>query len=353
MMGRQDAQQPLYCVVDLDERVPPGHPLRKVRELIDFSFVRAEVAPFYGYNGNESVDPAVILKLLFLLFLDDVPSERELMRQVAYRLDYLWFLGLSLNDPVPDHSVLSKRRRAGIFTDSQFVYDPDTDTYRCPAGQTLWPARHHTKRQATDYTTAKGVCDACPLRQQCTRSKTGRSIKRHDQQDVIDRARTQAASPAGKRDRRRRMHLMERSFADASDNHGLKRSRWRGLWRQRIQDLVIAAVQNVRILWRNGKGPKPASPANSPTGGRVHCRASLGVTRGPGAPQVGYGVPDALRPMRIPSAVHAANDVVTSGAKGDSGNTPSRGDPAGSCCPSWSGSRTVYPSSTTAACACR
>src|SRR5579884_4395781 len=130
MMGRQDAQQPLYCVVDLDERVPPGHPLRKVRELIDFSFVRAEVAPFYGYNGNESVDPAVILKLLFLLFLDDVPSERELMRQVAYRLDYLWFLGLSLNDPVPDHSVLSKRRRAGIFTDSQFVYDPDTDTYR-------------------------------------------------------------------------------------------------------------------------------------------------------------------------------------------------------------------------------
>jgi len=544
MMGMQDAQQPLYCVVDLDERVPPGHPLREVKELIDFSFVRAEVARFYGYNGNESVDPAVVLKLLFLLFLDDIPSERELMRQVAYRLDYLWFLGLGLNDPVPDHSVLSKARarwgpavfeklfvrtvrqcveaglvdgrkvhvdaslvdadasknsvvagspqmvarlkalyaeqeaklqevresrkkcpvrkapdnaapqaepeppdpyrigpqqlekapppsaagaptaepvepppppgdagpdepegqapakindtlicttdpdatiarhapncksgprprymshravddragvitavastpgdanegqlliglleqhehntqlpaetavadskygtvenyvecqargisphmadlnskqsgtgrRAGIFTDGQFVYDRATDTYRCPAGQTLSPARHHTKRQATDYTAAKGVCDACPLRPQCTRSKTGRSVKRHDQQDVIDRARKQAASPAGKRDRRRRMHLMERSFADASDNHGLKRSRWRGLWRQRIQDLVIAAVQNVRILWRNGKGPKPASPANSPTGwpatlpriARRHPRASRATHR--------------------------------------------------------------------------
>jgi transposase len=110
MMGRQDAQHPLYCVVDLEERVPPGHPLRKIKELVDFSFVRAEVARFYGYNGNASVDPVVILKLLFLLFLDDVSSERELMRQVAYRLDYLWFLGIDLDDPVPDHSVLSKAR---------------------------------------------------------------------------------------------------------------------------------------------------------------------------------------------------------------------------------------------------
>lgn len=111
MMGRQDDQRALYCVVDPEERVPPEHPLRKVAELVDFSFVRAEVARFYGYNGNESVDPVIILKLLFLLFLDDIPSERELMRQVAYRLDYLWFLGMSLNDPVPDHSVLSKALR--------------------------------------------------------------------------------------------------------------------------------------------------------------------------------------------------------------------------------------------------
>src|SRR5258707_13131943 len=110
MMGSQDDQRPLYCVVDLVQRVPANHPLRLIRQAVDFSFVRAEVAPFYGYNGNESVDPEVILKLLFLLFLDDLSSERELMRQVAYRLDYLWFLGMSLNDEVPDHSGLSKAR---------------------------------------------------------------------------------------------------------------------------------------------------------------------------------------------------------------------------------------------------
>jgi hypothetical protein len=89
------------------------------------------------------------------------------------------------------------------------------------------------------------VPEGHPLRQQCTRAKVGRSgggrsVKRHDKQAVIDRARKQAASPAARRDRRRRQHLVERSFADASDNHGLKRSRWRRLWRQRIQDLMIA-----------------------------------------------------------------------------------------------------------------
>ncbi len=41
---------------------------------------------------------------------------------------------------------------------------------------------------------------------------------------------------------------MEASFADAANNHHFKRARWRRLWRQQIQDYLIAAIQNVRIL---------------------------------------------------------------------------------------------------------
>jgi hypothetical protein len=41
---------------------------------------------------------------------------------------------------------------------------------------------------------------------------------------------------------------MEGSFADAANNHHFKRARWRGLAQQQIQDLLIAAIQNVRIL---------------------------------------------------------------------------------------------------------
>jgi hypothetical protein len=46
---------------------------------------------------------------------------------------------------------------------------------------------------------------------------------------------------------------MEGSFADAANNHGFKRSRWRGLWRQTVQDYMIAVCQNLRILVKNGR----------------------------------------------------------------------------------------------------
>jgi hypothetical protein len=52
---------------------------------------------------------------------------------------------------------------------------------------------------------------------------------------------------------------MEQSFADATNNHHFKRARWRRLWRQQIQDYLIAAIQNVRILLANGKRPQRAA----------------------------------------------------------------------------------------------
>src|SRR5919109_3558498 len=112
MMGMQEPQKDLFAYnIDLDKRVRPDHPLRRITEAVDFSFVRAAVAKCYGKNGNVSVDPVIILKMMFLLFYDDVASERELMAVIPERLDYLWFLGYGLNDEIPNHSVLSKARR--------------------------------------------------------------------------------------------------------------------------------------------------------------------------------------------------------------------------------------------------
>ena len=111
MMGQQNQQKDLFSYhIDLDRRVRSDHPLRQVAAAIDFTFARAEVAHTYGYNGHVSVDPAVILKMMFLLFFEDIASERQLMAIIPERLDYLWFLGYGLNDAIPDHSVLSKAR---------------------------------------------------------------------------------------------------------------------------------------------------------------------------------------------------------------------------------------------------
>src|SRR6266536_5843119 len=111
MMGEQKSEPQLFnYAVNLEQRVRANHPLRAVKAAIDFGIVREEVAHCYGDNGNVSIDPVVILKMIFLLFFDDVSSERELMKIIAERLDYLWFLGYSLDDEIPDHSVLSKAR---------------------------------------------------------------------------------------------------------------------------------------------------------------------------------------------------------------------------------------------------
>src|ERR1700736_6296802 len=112
MIGEEDSQVPIWSYrVNLDKRLRDDHPLRRIRAALDLSFVRKEVAQTYGRRGNKSVPPEVIFRMMLLLFLDDIKSERELMRIIPERLDYLWFLGYGLDDPIPDHSVLSKARK--------------------------------------------------------------------------------------------------------------------------------------------------------------------------------------------------------------------------------------------------
>ena len=134
-MGVHQSQKDLFTYsIQLDQRVRPDHPLRQVAALIDFTFVRAETAHSYGQNGNVSVDPAVILKLMFLLFYDNVASERELMGMVAERLDYLWFLGYGLDDLIPNHSVLSKARARW----GKEVFESFLCAWSCSAWRRAW-----------------------------------------------------------------------------------------------------------------------------------------------------------------------------------------------------------------------
>lgn len=136
---------------------------------------------------------------------------------------------------------------------SAFVYESEQDRYRCPAGHYLY--YHHFKKedQLIEYRIEQAsLCAQCKLRAQCTQSKTGRSVTRPLFSELVEAGREQANSQAARQDRRRRQYLLEGSFADAANNHGFKRARWRGLWRQQIQDWLIAAVQNLRILMKKG-----------------------------------------------------------------------------------------------------
>jgi transposase len=113
MMGYESKENQgklFYYGFHLERRVRPDHPLRKIAEHIDFDFIYEEVKERYGMKGNVSVPPPVILKLMLLLILYNVRSERELLATLPVRLDWLWFLGYDLDDEIPNHSVLSKAR---------------------------------------------------------------------------------------------------------------------------------------------------------------------------------------------------------------------------------------------------
>jgi transposase len=123
MMGKQPGSQQklFYYNISLERRVPENHILRKIKAVIDFDFIYREVHNRYGYNGNVSIPPPVILKMLLLLVLYNVRSERELMETIPVRLDWLWFLGFDLESEVPDHSILSKARvRWGVEAFKRF-----------------------------------------------------------------------------------------------------------------------------------------------------------------------------------------------------------------------------------------
>jgi transposase len=123
MMGRQPPpDDPLFSYkVQLETRVRKDHPLRRIKKHIDFTFIYDEVRSSYGTSGNVSVPPPIILKLMLLLVLYNVRSERELMETIPERLDWLWFLDYTIETPIPDHSVLSKaRRRWGTEAFKQF-----------------------------------------------------------------------------------------------------------------------------------------------------------------------------------------------------------------------------------------
>lgn len=163
--------------------------------------------------------------------------------------------GIAAHMPDLKRAAIQRTERRQIFPDTAFVYDPASDTYRCPAGQRLKRKSLHQHRDSLDYAVPKKGCEACALRPQCTRNKMGRSIKRHRRQDALDTMRAATRAPQARRDIRTRQHLMERSFARAA-RYGFDRARWRGLWRVAIQEYLTAAIQNIEVLIRYGSHPQ-------------------------------------------------------------------------------------------------
>ena len=91
--------------------MPEEHFLRRLDGLMDFSFIYQRVENLYSHRGRPSIDPVVIVKMLLLGYLYGIDSERRLEQEVRVNIAYRWFLGIDLDEPVPDHSTFSQLRR--------------------------------------------------------------------------------------------------------------------------------------------------------------------------------------------------------------------------------------------------
>jgi transposase len=138
--------------------------------------------------------------------------------------------------------------KPGMMRSSRFAYDPGTDTYRCPQGQSL--AYATTDRNGyRHYRSDPGLCRACPLLASCTtNAKAQRTLTRHVWQDEREQVDANRLTAWGRLVYARRKETVERSFADAKQLFGHRYARFRGLVRVKVQCLLAAAAQNIKKI---------------------------------------------------------------------------------------------------------
>jgi len=112
MRGAFEDQGGMFSYISLEERVPEGHPLRKIREYVRAVLVDMDrtFSRMYAKEGRPSIPPEQLLSALLLQAFYSVRSERQLMEQINYNLLFRWFCGLSPDAPVWDATTFTKNR---------------------------------------------------------------------------------------------------------------------------------------------------------------------------------------------------------------------------------------------------
>jgi transposase len=112
MRGTPEQQITMLSLVSPEQRVPPDHPIRKIKAMADRELARLFPVfdRMYSKTGRPSIPPERMLKSLLLIALYSVRGERQFCEQLDYNLLFRWFLDMNLIEASFDHSVFSKNR---------------------------------------------------------------------------------------------------------------------------------------------------------------------------------------------------------------------------------------------------
>ena len=138
------------------------------------------------------------------------------------------------------------------YLKGELVYDKKRDRFRCPQGKYLMPNRSiagNCKR----YVSSSADCRCCPRRSSCpTECRKGlpskRYVRRSLDQDLFEEVQARMEEPEFRAKLSERMWKAEGLFAEAKQNHGLARARYRGRTKVQIQAYLTAMAQNLKRL---------------------------------------------------------------------------------------------------------
>src|SRR5690554_672887 len=111
MQGKKTFTPKLFYDISLERLVSEDNFYRKLSASLDFQFLYQATEQYYGQEGQQSIDPVVFFKILLVGYLNNINSDRALLRYCSNCLDVRWFLGYDLDEELPWHSTISRTRQ--------------------------------------------------------------------------------------------------------------------------------------------------------------------------------------------------------------------------------------------------
>jgi transposase len=130
----------------------------------------------------------------------------------------------------------------------EFRYQKEKDVFICPAGKELKRKGRSHKWKWISYSGEEKICQRCKLREKCCGGKSARRVIRYERQEVLDFILRHLKTKEAKDTIKKRKVYIETVIAEAKNNHGLRKTNYRGIEKVEIQLLLTAATQNIKRL---------------------------------------------------------------------------------------------------------
>jgi len=101
MQGKKVLTPQLFYQIDLEQLVPADNIYRQLNRALDLRYLYKATATYYGQEGQQSIDPVVFFKMLLVAYLNNINSDRALIRFCADSLGIRLFLGYDLQEQLP------------------------------------------------------------------------------------------------------------------------------------------------------------------------------------------------------------------------------------------------------------